>query len=608
MKKIAWPYTGSTEHEMGSMAPKGDPVTDMQMDAQPRYDSMSVGKSVIPDQQEPTTVIEEGMMGHMDVGDSSYNLADDKDDDEEEESDKDCLVTVSSEDDATVAEFECDVADEMSAKVAGLEPYRDLPESAGLLFPYNRPSNVLYHMGSVSFAIDILFVDSKQKIKKIYKNIQPGSLATFGCADVTSVLEIVGGLSDRLGISVGQKIAVERKTDDQLNKFCKRHGGSGKVIVKYSSIMQTGFSNWKGLPLLTLNDNGIKKTAKLSSSLVRNLKIKRPRFIAVYLDGYLSNGGKVSVFKRASYDDNKACYAELSGTATCVGEERTTPYYDLEVSKGEVLLAGFKSLGAFIAPTTETHHIFSELNRFANDDQFDNQFFIVSKLASKNLKELIAARIAVELGPNKIKFSEVIEISQDSDYVKIADSLFGRFGQNTILVGDDSLKSMAGVPVPESVKDQAKRIYKVLEDAEEVIQESKENILHNRTAYEKISSDFDKLSETKGQYAQSVKRQTKIVGKYLTKIRDIVRGLNKIKDISSTMEIIDSLADSSKQAADIIEDIFDLIEYLDEPSFFDSLVEKTEQYSAACDDLLSTVDRAKDYINQHVLGLTVLSK
>jgi len=601
MKKIAWPYTGSTEHEMGSMAPKGDPVTDMQMDPQPRYDSLSVGKSVIPDQQDPSTVIEEGMMGHMEVGDSSYNLADD------EAEEKECLVTVS-DDDAPVAEFECDVADDIADKAAGLEPYRSLPESAGLLFPYNRPSNVLYHMGSVSFPIDIVFVDSKNKIKKIYKNIQPGSLATFGCADVTAVLEIVGGLSDRLGITIGHKISVESKSDDYLSKFCKKHGGSGKVIVKYSSIMQTGFSNWKGLPLLTLNDNGISKTAKLSSSLIRNLKIKRPRFIAVYLDGFLSSGGEVSVFKRAAYDDNKACYAELGGTAICIGDERTTKYADLEISKDEVLLAGFKSLGSFIYPTTESHHIFTELNRFANDDEFDSKFVLISKLETKNLRELVAARIAVELGPNKVHFSEVVELDKAADYVKIADDLFGRFGQNTILVGDDSLKSEAGVPVSESVKDQAKRIYKVLADAEEVIEESKENIIHNKTAYEKISSDYEKLAKTKGQYAQSVKRQTKIVGKYLTKIRDIVRGLNKIKDISTTMEIIDSLADSSKQAADIIEEIFDLIEYLEEPSFFDLLVEKSDQYESACDDLLSTIDRAKDYINQHVLGLTVLSK
>ena len=605
MKKTAWPYTGSTELEMGSMGPTGDPDRDMQTDPQARYDSLTPEKSVIPDQQEPSSVIEEGMMSHMDIADTpSYNLADDKKPKEDE-----CLVLVMSDDEEPVAEFVCDVADDISDKIAGLEPYRGLSDTAGLLFPYNRPSNVLYHMGSVSFPIDIVFIDKNSEIKKIYKNIQPGSLATFGCAGVTKVLEIVGGLSDRLGISVGNKIQITKPDkDDFINKFCSDHGGSGKVIVKYSNIAQTGFSNWKGLPLLTLNGNGITKTAKLSSSLIRNLKVKRPRFIGVYLDGFISKGGQVSVFKGAAYDDNKPCYAELGGTATCISGERTVPYYKLTVAKDEALLAGFKSLGSFIQPTNESHHIFTELNKFANDDEFDNKFFIVSKLNPSNLKELVAARIAAELGPNKIRFHEVVTFGKGDDYVKMADSLFGTFGPNTILVGDDSLKAEAGSPVPQDVKDQAKRIYKFLNDAEQIIEKSKENILHNKTTYEKIANEPEKIEKTKGQYSQSIKRQTKIVSRYLIKIRDVVRGLNKIKDISTTMEIIDSLADSSKQAADIVEEIFSLIEYLDDPGFYDMLTEKSEHYAAACDDLLSTVDRAKEYINQHVLGLTVLSK
>ena len=57
-------------------------------------------------------------------------------------------------------------------------------------------------MGSVGYPIDIIFIDEESRIKKICKNIQPGSLGVYGCAGIKSVLEISGGLSDALGIKV----------------------------------------------------------------------------------------------------------------------------------------------------------------------------------------------------------------------------------------------------------------------------------------------------------------------------------------------------------------------------------------------------------------------
>lgn len=602
MIKKSWPYIGSAENEMGSMNHHSDSYKDMQMETQPRYDSLTPEKTIDPKNSDSSFTTGQGMISHMEsIDSSSLNLSDDKDNKDK------CLVVINSDNDEAIAEFQCDIAKDMSDKVAGLQPYKGLPENAGLIFPYKMPSDVMYHMGSVSFPIDILFIDSDNFIKKIYKNIQPGSLATFGCANVTNVLEIVGGLSGRLGISVGNKILIENVKDDYINKFCKTHGENSSPIIKYSSIMQTGFSKWNDLTLFTIHKSGIKKNAKLSSSLIASAKPKSKRVIAVFLDELLSSAGSVSVFEKISGNIDSPLFAEINGGATCVGKSKTLPYYDLKIAKNETILSGFKSLGSFINPTAESHHIFTKLISFANDKTYDNNFVILSKLNTKNLKELISARITAEFGPNKVYFKDIVPLDGSYDHTKISNMLIEKYGPSTIIVGDNSLKAVAGSPVPEDTKESAKIIYKILESAEEAVDESRESILHNKTVYEKISSDFDKISSSKGQYSQSVKRQTKVVEKYLIKIRDAVRGFNEIKDIATTIEIIDSLADSSKTASDIIEDIFELIEYLDEPTFFNLLSEKTQQYLSACDDLLATIDRAKDYINRNILGLTILS-
>ncbi len=52
--------------------------------------------------------------------------------------------------------FLCDVAHSLEDKIAGLQPYRSLKYGSGLIFPYEKPQDVTYHMGSVSFPIDII--------------------------------------------------------------------------------------------------------------------------------------------------------------------------------------------------------------------------------------------------------------------------------------------------------------------------------------------------------------------------------------------------------------------------------------------------------------------
>jgi uncharacterized membrane protein (UPF0127 family) len=108
------------------------------------------------------------------------------------------------------ASFLCDIAETFNEKKDGLQVYSRLKKECGLVFSYKRPTDVMFHMGSVSYPIDIIFIDKDDKVKKIYKNVRPGSLEVFGASGISNVLEISGGLCNLLDIKIGGKIYITR--------------------------------------------------------------------------------------------------------------------------------------------------------------------------------------------------------------------------------------------------------------------------------------------------------------------------------------------------------------------------------------------------------------
>lgn len=608
MKKKAWPYVGSTEHEMGSMAPKGDPDRDIKMDPHGRYDSLVPTKFTDPDNQQPITNIEEGMIGHMDIEEpGSYNMSDDKK--TKEKDIKGMMTVVILDDEDPVAEFDCDIAEDFNDKVAGLQVYPYLPKSAGLLFTYKRAQDVLYHMGTVAYPIDILFLDEENKIKKIYKNIQPGSLATFGCSGVKNVLEIYGGLSDRLGIRVGNKTLFENAENDSLAKSCSSLGIDKRIIYKYSNLSKKGFSKWQEFPVFTINDDILEKKAsiedlKIFSPLIDFFK-KPKKVTAIYVDGLIQKNSNLNLFKKTSFNENNGVYRTVLGDSVSVGGSRKVHFSNLKKSEDEVILNSFKSFGDFIELNNESRKIFSELLRKSKD----SNILFLTKYADKNLKNIVSKRIDLEMGTNGILLSSPqITLPNDFDVENTFSFLRKKFGKDVVLISDESLLKAAGVPVPEDIKQSAKKVYKMLDDAEKLVEQSSSNFQKNLIEYEKIKDDLEKIPKTKGQFNQSIKRQTAIIKKYLIKIRDGIRLFNEIKDISETEKIIDELATSSQQAAENAEDIFEMINNMEDPSFFEKFFKNSEIYEKSLNDLLYTIERAKDYINQHILGLTILSK
>lgn len=108
-----------------------------------------------------------------------------------------------------IAMVGCELATTTHQQSVGLQKYSSLPRDAGMLFPYNPPSKVTFHMGSVGFPIDIMFVDGDGQISRIWPNCEPGSAGIWGSnSRVAAVLEVNGGWCQAHTIYPGHAVMI----------------------------------------------------------------------------------------------------------------------------------------------------------------------------------------------------------------------------------------------------------------------------------------------------------------------------------------------------------------------------------------------------------------
>jgi uncharacterized membrane protein (UPF0127 family) len=102
-------------------------------------------------------------------------------------------------------EFDLFCAATNDQKAKGLEVLENLSETEGMIFPFEATSHVTFHMGSVKFPIDIIFLLEDHmglKVAKIIHNAQPGDNDLWSCK-ASSVIELRGGTCKDLGITIG---------------------------------------------------------------------------------------------------------------------------------------------------------------------------------------------------------------------------------------------------------------------------------------------------------------------------------------------------------------------------------------------------------------------
>ena len=105
------------------------------------------------------------------------------------------------------ARFTVDVADDAAERAQGLMFVEQMDTMQGMLFVYARPQPVSFWMRNTLIPLDMVFVGPDGVIDHIHSMAQPlDETPIFGGEDIKYVLEINGGLADRLGLEPGNAL------------------------------------------------------------------------------------------------------------------------------------------------------------------------------------------------------------------------------------------------------------------------------------------------------------------------------------------------------------------------------------------------------------------
>ena len=100
-------------------------------------------------------------------------------------------------------------AESFSTRFMGLMGRSELPADEGLHFP--RCSSI--HMFFMSFAIDVVYLDSENCVKKIVQELKPWRLSW--CPFAKSVLEAPAGWVRGAGLETGEKLEFALQDGEQ---------------------------------------------------------------------------------------------------------------------------------------------------------------------------------------------------------------------------------------------------------------------------------------------------------------------------------------------------------------------------------------------------------
>ncbi|TCM86067.1 DUF192 domain-containing protein [Rhodovulum steppense] len=105
------------------------------------------------------------------------------------------------------ARFSVEIADDEMSRARGLMHRETMPASAGMLFVYDQPQRVAFWMENTLIPLDMIFVGPEGLVLRVHQNARPLDRTPIdGGEGVLAVLEINGGLADRLGIGPGSEL------------------------------------------------------------------------------------------------------------------------------------------------------------------------------------------------------------------------------------------------------------------------------------------------------------------------------------------------------------------------------------------------------------------
>ncbi len=91
--------------------------------------------------------------------------------------------------------------------------YRNsMEQDQGMLFIFEKEEPRGFYMKNTNIPLDLIFLDSENKIVSISKNAKPKSLETIPSEEPAQyVLEVNAGLSDQWNLTLGDSLILNRE-------------------------------------------------------------------------------------------------------------------------------------------------------------------------------------------------------------------------------------------------------------------------------------------------------------------------------------------------------------------------------------------------------------
>lgn len=110
--------------------------------------------------------------------------------------------------DGTSHVFSVEVAADAASRETGLMNRKELDEMKGMLFIFPRPRPVMMWMKDTLIPLDMLFIDGRGNVTRIFQNAKPMDESIISSRGVVAyVLELAGGSAAKLGLSEGDKVS-----------------------------------------------------------------------------------------------------------------------------------------------------------------------------------------------------------------------------------------------------------------------------------------------------------------------------------------------------------------------------------------------------------------
>ncbi|MBA4746813.1 MAG: DUF192 domain-containing protein [Muricauda sp.] len=121
------------------------------------------------------------------------------------------LAVIATETDSIKANFDIEIAETDYETKTGLMYRKSMEKKQGMLFIQPTESLQYFYMKNTEIPLDIIYISQAQKIVSFQKNARPFDENTLPSnAPAKYVLEINAGLSDQLGLQVGDSISFSR--------------------------------------------------------------------------------------------------------------------------------------------------------------------------------------------------------------------------------------------------------------------------------------------------------------------------------------------------------------------------------------------------------------